>query len=155
MDAALPPEMFRKNRSLNLMPQESTRSSQSVGCILDVEDGTLLFPLDPVVFEHSCIYTGIFAFDIECGLRRQSLDDEVVVAVRAVFVTLFKLLRVFPEAFLALLAGKGHVEFLQQRVVFLFGMAFGTVEPFATAWRTDGDLGVENVLAHREVWVLR
>jgi hypothetical protein len=57
----------------------------------------------------------------------------MVIAVRTVFVTLLELLGVLPEALFALLAGKGHVEALLQRMVGRLAMAFCTVEPFP-AW---------------------
>lgn len=56
----------------------------------------------------------------------------MVVAVRAVFVTVLKLSSVLAEAFLALLASKCHIKLLQKRVVFCFLMAFCTVKPFST-----------------------
>ena len=55
----------------------------------------------------------------------------MIVAVGAVFVALVKLLGVFPEALLALLASEGHIEALEQSVIFGFSVAFGAIEPFA------------------------
>lgn len=71
----------------------------------------------------------------------------MVVAARAVLVAVLKLAGVFPEAFLALLAGEYHFEALQQRVVSRLGVALCAVEPFFAARRADRDLGVEDVFA--------
>lgn len=62
-------------------------------------------------------------------------------------VRLFKLFGVLAEALLALFAGKGHVKGLHQRMLLAFGVALGTVEPLLAAWRSNGDLSVEDVLA--------
>jgi hypothetical protein len=48
-------------------------------------------------------------------------------------VRILKLARILPERLLALLADKGHVEGLHQRVISLLGVALGAVEPFL-AW---------------------
>ena len=61
------------------------------------------------------------------------------------YVRLFKLLRIFPKALLALFAGKSHVENLHELVVLDLPVTFCTVEPFTAAGRADGNLGVENV----------
>lgn len=43
---------------------------------------------------------------------------------------LFELARILAKAFLALLAGKGHLKALQQRMVGRLLVALGAVEPF-------------------------
>jgi hypothetical protein len=59
----------------------------------------------------------------------------MVIAVRTVFVGVFKLASVFPEALLAFLTGEDHLELLQQLMVFALVVAFGAVEPLlACSW---------------------
>src|SRR5690242_11537122 len=57
----------------------------------------------------------------------------MVIAMRAVLVALFELLRVFAKTLFALFAGKSHVEGLKKRVCFMLVVALGTIEPLA-AW---------------------
>lgn len=45
-------------------------------------------------------------------------------------VRLFKFLDVFSECLLTLFADEGHVESLQERMIGLFAVAFGAIEPF-------------------------
>jgi hypothetical protein len=92
----------------------------------------------------------IFALYLQRGLWCFGVQDEVVIAVRAVlvatphsasvppkqvhrYVRIFKLARILPKRLLALLADEGHVEGLHQRVISLLGMALCAVEPFF-AW---------------------
>lgn len=60
-------------------------------------------------------------------------------------IRIFHLPSIFSETFLAFFTSEGHIKSLQERVGNSFGMAFSTVEPSATAWRSDGDLCVENM----------
>lgn len=71
----------------------------------------------------------------------------MVIAVRAVLVALVVLGHVLPERLLALLACERHLERLGERVVLGGRVALGAVVPRLAAWRTDGDLRVENVFA--------
>ena len=71
----------------------------------------------------------------------------MVVAVWAILVTFVKFLHVFSEAFLALFAGKGHLECLLQGMRLCFPMALCAVEPFPAAWTTNCYLSIENVFA--------
>lgn len=140
-------------------------SSQPVGRILDVEDGALvLLPL-PLVLDHAVVDAGILALDVQRGLGGEGVEDEVVVAVRAVLVAVspsapclvsfqnvnhspvLELAGVLTECLAALLAYEDHFEALQQRVVGLLLVALGAVEPLLAAWRADRDLGVEDVFA--------
>jgi hypothetical protein len=66
--------------------------------------------------------------------------------MRAVFVGLLEGPGVLTEGLAAFLADEGHIEALEEWVVFGFVMAFGTVEPFAAARGADGDLCVEDVI---------
>jgi hypothetical protein len=65
----------------------------------------------------------------------------VIVAVGTVLVALLKLLGVLAEGLLALLAGKGHLEALEERMVRDFFVALGAVEPLA-AWERVGQRSV-------------
>lgn len=87
----------------------------------------------------------VFTLNLQARLGRLSFDDEVVVAVRAVFVALLELLGVLAEALLALFAGKSHFGALHEVVLLRLGMALGAVEPLAAAGAADGDLSVEDV----------
>ena len=81
------------------------------------------------------------------------LDDVVVVAVRAVLVSLFEFLDGLAEDLLALLAGEDEFHgLLQFMVAFLafpvLCVALRAVEPHLAAGGSDGYLGVQNMLAH-------
>jgi hypothetical protein len=136
-----------------------------VGCILDIEYGAhVLLPL-ALVLDHPVVDSGVLSLDVQRGLWRQGVQDEVVVAVRAVFVAAPRLANVPPKAqsaasvpvlelacvlaegLFALFADEDHLEALQQRVVSRLLVALGAVEPLLAAWRADGDLGVEDVFA--------
>ena len=54
---------------------------------------------------------------------------------------------IFPEGFLALLTYEYHLGRLCKPVELCFCVAFGTIEPLLTAGRTDGNLGIQDVLA--------
>ena len=71
----------------------------------------------------------------------------MIVAVRAILIAFFELLRVFPKAFLAFLAGECHFEALVEKVIGGLVVTLCAVEPFAAARGADGDLGIENVFA--------
>ena len=71
----------------------------------------------------------------------------MIIAVRTVLVAVLKLLHILSKALFAFFAGKGHLEGLFEVVLLGFGVAFGAVEPLATARGADGDLGVEDVFA--------
>lgn len=143
-------------------------SSKFLRGILDIENRSLLFALYPIVFEHASVDASILTLKLESWGWRFGIENEVVVAMRAILVTarnvqpvtkkgsrfhrppVFEFLGVFSKAFLAFLTCKGlhfsvrkrtpvaglccryHVKLLQQLMVFLFNMAFRTVEPFTT-----------------------
>jgi hypothetical protein len=109
--------------------------------------------LDTIVLQHSIIDPDILSLNFQNWLRSHSFNDKVIITVRTVLVTLFKLLRVFSKAFLAFLARKClvanlvgsfcqkegyyvdapyHVGLLEEWMIFLLIMALGTVEPFPT-----------------------
>ena len=121
--------------------------AQPVSGVPDIEYRSLLLPPEAVVFQHPRVDPSILSFDFQARFGRDGVNDEVVVAMRAVFIAygevsgafsgrsvyrpFFKLLGVFAEALLALLACKGHVQALQQRMVFLLMVTLGAVKPFA------------------------
>ncbi|KAB8360950.1 hypothetical protein FH972_024682 [Carpinus fangiana] len=78
---------------------------------------------------------------------RSSLPEIILSAMGPfpAYLRVFELLAILPEALLALFTGKCHVQALLQRVGLLFRVAFGTVEPFAAAWRADSNLCIEDV----------
>lgn len=107
----------------------------------------LLLRLHPLVLQHARILPHILALDLQPRLGLHSLDQKVVVAVRAVFVALVKLGHVFAEALFAFLAREDHLGGLFEVVGLGVGVALRAVEPLAAAGGADGDLGVEDVLA--------
>ena len=80
--------------------------------------------------------------------KEHRLDThEVVVTVRTVLIALIELRDVLPEGFLALLADECHLRRLCKPVRLCFCVALGTIEPLLAAGRTDGNLGIQDVLA--------
>jgi hypothetical protein len=80
--------------------------------------------------------------------KGHSLDThEVVVTVRTILIALIEIRDVFPEGFLALLADECHLRRLCKLMRLRFCVAFGTIEPLLAAGRTDGNLGIQDVLA--------
>lgn len=77
--------------------------------ILDIENSPQLLGLDPIVLEHPAINPRVLALELQPSLWRYSFQHIVIIAVRAVFVAVLKLLGVFAESFLALLACEGLV----------------------------------------------
>lgn len=111
-------------------PKEQASSAQLVGITLDIEYRPMLVVLDTVVLEHAVVHAGILALDAERRLGDDGLENEVVIAVRAVLVGLLKFLRILAEALLALLARERHLEGLLELVRLLLVVAVGAVEPF-------------------------
>ena len=72
----------------------------------------------------------------------------MIVASGAVFVSFLELFDLFAENFLTFLASKDHLSCPFELVVLSFVVALGAVEPFPAAGCSDGDLGVEYMLAH-------
>ena len=72
---------------------------------------------------------------------------KVVVTVRTILIALIEIRDVFPEGFLALFTDERHLRRLCKRVRLRFRVAFGAVEPLLAAGRTDGNLGIQDVLA--------
>lgn len=95
-----------------------------------VEDCPPPFLPDPLVLEQPIVHPNVVALDGQRGLGGLCLEDVVVVAVRAVLVALVELLCVLAEDLFAFLAGECHFHALFEGVGFLFGVAFGAVEPF-------------------------
>ena len=58
------------------------------------------------ILEHARVQARILSFDLQPCLGRHSVEDKVVVAMRAVFVRLFELAAILAEAFLAFLASE-------------------------------------------------
>lgn len=82
-------------------------------------------------------------------LWRDSRDNKVVITVRAVLVRLVKVAHVLPEHLLALLTRKHHLHRLPYRVVrALLLMALSAIKPSLTARGSDGNLGIQYMLAH-------
>lgn len=71
----------------------------------------------------------------------------MVVTVGTVFIALFKCCYVFSERLSTLLAQEYHFRRSAQRVVCCFCVAICTVEPLPAARSSDGDLGIQNMLA--------
>ena len=84
--------------------------TQLIRISLYIEYRPLPSILDAVILQHAVVDPRVLAFDTQRGLGDDGLDDEVVVAVRAVLVGLLELLRVLAEALLALLARERHLE---------------------------------------------
>lgn len=108
--------------------------TQFISIALDVEYRPLLVVLDAFVLEHAGVHAGVLPLDAQGGLGHDGLEDEVVVAVRAVLVGLLELLRVLAEALAALLARERHLERLHELVRLLLVVALGAVEPFLATW---------------------
>lgn len=107
------------------------RLAQPVGILVWVEHGAVVLLFHSVVPQHLIIDPHILALHRKRSLGCLGIDDEVIIAVWAVFVAVVELLGVLAEALLALLAGKDHFEALQKGVFFLLAMAFGAVKPFS------------------------
>lgn len=110
---------------------DATSLTQSLACFLQTPDGLLLFLTHTLVLDEAGILSDILTLDLESSLRCLCLEDEVVVAMRAVFVTLLELLNILAESLSALLASKDHFEGGLQVVCLRFGVAFCAVKPFA------------------------
>jgi hypothetical protein len=110
----------------------SSHSAQSLLDAFNIEYRRDLFPPHSVVLQHPRIDSHVLSFYLQLHFRSQSINDKVVVAVRAILVTLVKFQRVFAEALFALFTGKDHFGLLEERVGFCFGVTFGAVEPFFT-----------------------
>ena len=121
------------SRSKKMHALASHHSAQSLLDSFDIKYRRDLLPPHSIILQHPRIDPHIFALYLQLHLRGQSINDKVVVAVRAVLVALVKFLRVFAEALFALFAGKDHFGLFKERVGFGFGMTFGAVEPFF-AW---------------------
>lgn len=78
---------------------------------------------------------------------RRDETHVVVIAMWAVLIALLITCHVFSEGLLALFASKRHLRRLREVVVLRFRVALGTVKPLLAAWRTDGDLSVQDVFA--------
>lgn len=123
------------------------KSSQPIRCVLIVNRMTWV-DLSPFVFEHPRVHSWVLAFHCQRRFGCHSVQNEVVVTVRAVFIALLEFGDVFPEGFLALFADERHLRRFRQPVGLGFCVAFGTIEPKLAAGRADGNLGVQDVLAH-------
>lgn len=107
------------------------RSTQSLTGLFQVPNGLLLFLAHTVILDETSILSNILTLNLQSGLWRLCFEDKVVVTVRAVLVTLFKLLNILAESLLALFAGEDHFEGGLEIVCFGLGVAFCAVEPFA------------------------
>ena len=84
------------------------------------------------------------------GLPCLCLDNEVVIAMGAIFVGLLELFNLFAESALALLAQEDHFHGRHELVVIapLLHVALRAVEPKFAAGGANGDLRIEDVFAH-------
>lgn len=119
-----------------------------VGNIAEFKERTVCITANTVILEHTVIHACIITLHLERSLWCHSFKDEVVITVRAVFVTLFKLGGIFSETLLAFLACKDHFTGLCQLVRLLFLVTFGAIEPFTAAGRANSYLSVEDVFTH-------
>lgn len=81
------------------------------------------------------------------------LDNVVIVAMWAEFISLLVLFDLFSEDLLAFLACENHLHGLLELVIFqpeVF-VTVWAVEPLLAAWCSDSDLSVHNMLAHLSV----
>jgi len=103
------------NPSFNppLYAQPFPNSSQFIRCFLDIKNRSRFLAPKSIVLQHPTIDPGILSFKLQHWLWRDSLKDEVIIAVRTVFIRLLELLAIFPEYFLAFLTGKCHFGFLE------------------------------------------
>ena len=65
------------------------------------------------------------------------VDDEVVIAVRAVLIAVLELRSILSEALLALFASEYHLESLKKVVGLLLVVALRAIEPFAACIPAD------------------
>lgn len=94
------------------MSYSGKSSSKSIRGILNIENRSLLLALYPIILEHASVYARILTLKLEGWRWCFGIENEVVVTVRAILVTVFEFLGVFSKALLAFLTGKGHVKFL-------------------------------------------
>ena len=99
-----PPPPLTKN------PEPLPCSSQLIRFRRRIKNSPSLLILNALILNHTIINTNVIALDGKRGLGDRSLEDEVVVAVRAVLVGLLELLRVLAETLAALLARERHLE---------------------------------------------
>ena len=84
------------------------------------------------------------------GLSCLCLNDKVVIAMRAVLISLFEFFNLLAESALALLAQEDHFHGRHELVVIapLLHVALRAVVPLFAAGCTNRDLRVEDVFAH-------
>lgn len=63
-----------------------------------------------LILDHAGVFAEIVTLDAESGMWGLCFENKMIVAVRAVFVALIKLLNVFAEALFALFASKDHFQ---------------------------------------------
>jgi hypothetical protein len=122
-----------------IFPQSliSALSAQPRRVSLIVPDSRRLLSLDAIVPDHPRVFPDVFALDLQTCLWLLGLQQEVVVAVRAVLVALLKRFHVFAEALLALFACEDHLDGALELVVLLLAVTLGAVEPLPAARRAD------------------
>ena len=78
------------------------------------------------------------------------LDDEVVIAMRAIFIGFFEFSNIFAENFFTFFACEYKLHGLLQFVIIsnCFEVAFRAVEPSFATWSANWNLCVQNVFAH-------
>jgi|SRR6266536_631643 len=81
-------------------------STQFIRRLLDIEYCPLLFTPNPIILDHPAVNTCIFTFELQHWLWRNGFENEMIVAVWAIFIGFFEFCRIFAESFLALFAGE-------------------------------------------------
>lgn len=144
------------------------KSTQSLAGLFQVPNGLHFFLAHTIILNETSILSDILTLDLQSGLWCLCFEHKVVVAVRAVLVTLVKLLNILAESLFTFFAGEDHFEGRLEVVCFRFSVTFCAVEPFAAcgcavlvmglrqggggaeglaAGRANRDLGVEDVFA--------
>ena len=90
--------------------RDAGRLTQSLAGLLQAPDGLLLFLAHTLVLDEAGVLSDILTLDLQSGLWCLCFENKVVVAMRAVLVTLFELLDVLAERLSAFLASKDHLQ---------------------------------------------
>lgn len=108
------------------LPIPLFRLPKPIGSVPNVEDCLLLLLPQAVILQHPGVDPYILALNLQSRLRRQSIEDKVVITMRTVLITFYlslsaprrdvhgggfkpflEFLRIFPETLLAFLTRKG------------------------------------------------
>ena len=86
--------------------------------------------------------------ELTLTLGSLGIGHEVIITVRAELVGFLELIDLLAEHLSAFLADEDHFCGFFELVILGFFVALGAVEPLSAAGGSNGDLGVEDVLAH-------